>query len=197
MEDEITRLFQEPDEAPPTRTESDMPGPLLIRRARTQDVDALGRLSADREGGDASRHAAAFKRALEGDDVDRTSIILVAEVDREIAGFGKVRFLNESRGDERPSSPEGWYLTGLLVDARFRRHGIGSRLTEERLRWIGARNRFAHYFSNARNLVSIALHERFGFVELSRGSQFAGVSFVGGEGVLFRVDLDGSSWRAP
>ncbi len=45
------------------------------------------------------------------------------------------------------------------------------------------------YFSNARNRVSIALHRRFGFTEVARGAEFAGVSFAGGEGILFQVDL--------
>ena len=37
--------------------------------------------------------------------------------------------------------------------------------------------------------MSIVLHRRFDFVEVVRGSEFAGVSFVGGEGVLFRADI--------
>ncbi|MCK4511080.1 GNAT family N-acetyltransferase, partial [bacterium] len=59
------------------------------------------------------------------------------------------------------------------------------------------RSRFAYYFSNARNRVSTALHERFGFVEVARGSELAGVSFVGGEGILFQLDLARSAWRTP
>ncbi len=189
MEREIRRLFEKFNEVPRELDEPGLPGPLTIRPARTQDVDALGRISADREGGDAPTHSAAFKRAIEGDGTGRTSLVLVADVEDDIIGFGKVRYLSGARADDRSASPEGWYLTGVVVDPRFRRRGVGSRLTEVRLQWISERARFAYCFSNARNSVSIVLHERFGFVEVARGSEFAGVSFVGGEGVLFRADL--------
>lgn len=189
MEQEIRRLFAKFDEVPRELDEPRLPGPLTLRPARTQDVDALGRISADREGGDAPTHSAVFRRAIEGDGAGRTSLTLVAEAEDDIIGFGKVRYLSGARVDDRSGSPEGWYLTGVVVDPRFRRRGVGSRLTEARLQWISERGRFAYCFSNARNSVSIMLHRRFGFVEVARGSEFAGVSFVGGEGVLFRADL--------
>ena len=189
MEQEIGRLFEKFNEVPRESDQSSLPGPLTIRPARMQDVGVLGRISADREGGDAPAHCAVFKRAIEGDGIGRTSLVLVAAVEDDIIGFGKVRHLSETRSDNGSASPEGWYLTGVVVDPRFRRRGVGSRLTEARLQWISERGRFAYCFSNARNSVSIALHERLGFVEVARGSEFAGVSFAGGEGILFRADL--------
>ena len=189
MEQEIRRLFEKFSVVPRELEEPGLPGPLTIRPARMQNVDALGRISADREGGDAPTHSAAFKRAIEDDGTGRTSLMLVAEVEDDIIGFGKVRHLSGARADDGSATPEGWYLTGVVVDPRFRRRGVGSRLTAVRLQWISGRSRFAYCFSNARNSVSITLHRRFGFVEVARGSEFAGVSFVGGEGVLFRADL--------
>ena len=197
MEHEITRLFEEFDESARGPEESRLLGQLRVRRARMDDVGALGRVSADREGGDALTHGAAFKRALEDDRIGRTSLILVAEVEDEIVGFGKVRYLTAEHGADASGSPQGWYLTGVVVDPGFRRRGVGFKLTAERLQWIAERSRFAYYFSNARNRVSTALHERFGFVEVARGSELAGVSFVGGEGILFQLDLARSAWRTP
>ena len=195
MEREIGRLFEKFNEAPRELDESGLLGPVTIRPARMQDVGVLGRISADREGGDVPAHCAAFKRAIEGDGIGRTSLVLVAAVDDDVIGFGKVRHLSEARADDGSASPEGWYLTGVVVDPRFRRRGVGSRLTEARLQWVSERGRFAYCFSNARNSVSIMLHRRFGFVEVARGSEFAGVSFVGGEGILFRADLTGLARR--
>ena len=191
MEQEIRRLFEEFSEIPRELDGSSLPGPLRIRRARMQDVDALGSVSVDREGGDTPAHSAVFRRALESDGIGRTLLVLVAEVEDSVIGFGKVRHLSEVRADNGSASPEGWYLTGLVVNPRFRRQGVGSRLTEARLQWISERGRSAYCFSNARNSVSIVFHERFGFVEIARGTEFAGVRFVGGEGVLFRADLTG------
>lgn len=39
---------------------------------------------------------------------------------------------------------------------------------------------------NAKNRVSIHLHERLGFSVVERGPSFARIEFVGGEGVLLR-----------
>jgi len=189
MEQETGPLFEKFNEVPRESDESNLPGPLTIRPARMKDVGVLGRISADREGGDALANCVVFKRAIKGDGIGCTSLVLVAAVEDDIIGFGKVRHLSEARADDGSVSPEGWYLTGVVVDPRFRRRGVGSRLTEARLQWISERGRFAYCFSNARNSVSIALHERLGFVEVARGSEFAGVSFVGGEGILFRADL--------
>jgi ribosomal protein S18 acetylase RimI-like enzyme len=189
MEQEIRRLFERFNEAPRELGEPGLPGSLTIRPAGMQDVDALGRISANREGGDALTHSAAFMRAIEDDGTGRTSLTLVAEMEDDIIGFGKVRHLSGAHADDGSASPEGWYLTGVVVDPRFRRRGVGSRLTEVRLQWISGRSHLAYCFSNAGNSVSIMLHRRFGFVEVARGSEFAGVSFVGGEGVLFRADL--------
>ena len=189
MEQETRRLFEKFSVVPREPSRPGLPGPLTVRPAEMQDVDALGRISADREGGDAPTHSAMFKRAIEDDGTCCTSFALVAEVEGDIIGFGKVRHLNGARADDGSASPEGWYLTGVVVDPRFRRQGVGSRLTEVRLQWISGRSRFAYYFSNAGNSVSIMLHRRFSFVEVARGSEFAGVSFAGGEGVLFRADL--------
>ncbi len=197
MDHDSARLFEPLDEDPDRSGECSLPGPLTIRRAAPADAESLGRLSAEREGGNAPAHAAAIMRALESDEIGHTSLVLVAEVEHGILGFGKVKRLGQARADDGSVTPEGWYLTGVVVDPRFRRRGVGARLTGDRLRWISERSRFAYYFSNARNPVSIALHERFGFVEMSRGAEFGSVSFVGGEGVLFRADLNGLAGRAP
>jgi aminoglycoside 6'-N-acetyltransferase I len=183
------RLFEELDDDPDRSGDARPLGPLTVRYAISEDAEAMGRLSADREGGDAAAHVAGCRRAIERCRMGRTSLVLVAESEHGIIGFGKVKHLSEERPDGGGVTPEGWYLTGVVVDPRFRRRGVGARLTEVRLQWISERSRFAYYFSNARNPVSIALHERFGFIEVARGSAFGGVSFVGGEGILFRADL--------
>ena len=55
--------------------------------------------------------------------------------------------------------------------------------------WIGERAAEAWYFANARSEASIALHRRFGFEEVSRRFSFPGLTFEGGEGILFRILL--------
>ena len=195
MDQKTANLFEEFNEAARVDITPGLSDGLTIRPAQMCDVGALGRISADREGGDSREHSAGFRRALEDEAAGRSFVILVAEFDGEIIGFGKARYLDKERGTGVGASPRGWYLTGVVVEPRFRRQGVGSRLTGERLRWIAQRSSSAYYFSNARNRVSIELHRGFGFVEVARSAEFAGVSFVGGQGVLYRADLTQSAWR--
>jgi ribosomal protein S18 acetylase RimI-like enzyme len=191
------RMFEEFDESGRERASGDLLDQVTIRPAQVDDMGAVGRISAEREGGDALEHSAGFRRSLDDGGFGRTHMVLVAEFEGEIIGFGKARCLGKEHGTGDGKSPRGWYLTGVVVDPRFRRLGVGSQLTVERLRWIADRSGVVYYFANVRNRVSIALHERFGFAEVARGAEFAGERFTGGEGVLFRADVSGLGGEHP
>jgi len=190
-------MFEEFDESGKHPDSSDLLGVLVVRQASLEDADEIGRISAAREGEDPEEHRAAVRRSLEDSRGDRSRLVLVATLGDRIIGFGKARHLKSEEGGSGRETPDGWYLTGVVVDSEHRRRGVGARLTMERLSWIADRDDAAYYFANARNRVSIALHEGFGFVEVARGSEFAGVSFTGGEGVLFKTELKRGQWRAP
>ena len=83
----------------------------------------------------------------------------------------------------------GYYLSGVCVCPASRRTGIGRAVTEARLDWISKRAQDAWFFTSAHNTASIGLHRKFGFEEVSRCFSFPGVTFTGGEGILFRCDL--------
>lgn len=188
-------FFEEFDESGNSPSSSDLLAEIVVREAVVEDADAIGRISAEREGGDTQTHCAAVRRLLEDLGNDRSRLVLVSELGGRVIGFGKVRAIGGQPKVELRETPEGWYLTGVVVAPRYRRRGIGARLTADRLRWIAERSDLAYYFANAMNRVSIALHDAFGFKEVARGTEFAGVSFVGGEGVLFKVDLTRSPWK--
>ena len=93
-------------------------------------------------------------------------------------------------------APEGYYLTGVNVLPQWRRGGVAEALTRARLAWIGDHpDRPDHpesdvrawYFASVANLASIALHERFGCIEVLRAQEIQGVGFTAGEGILFRL----------
>lgn len=170
-------------------SESREPRNTIVRRARRDDIDTLARLAAEREGDTVAIHAASFESAIANAESEPTCLVLAAEIASRIVGFGKARYLGARDLPAGDPAPEGWYLTGVVVDPAFRRLGAGFALTAERLRWIAEHADVAYYFANARNRVSLALHERFGFVEIARAPIIAGVTFTGGEGILFRVDF--------
>ncbi len=161
----------------------------IVRPARRDDIDTLARIAAEREGGIADTHTASFESAIAHAETERNSLVLAADIDSRVVGFGRARYLGARDLPAGDPAPDGWYLTGVVVDPAFRRLGAGSVLTAERLRWIAERADTAYYFANSRNHATLALHERFAFVEIARGPTFAGTTFTGGEGILFRVDL--------
>jgi GNAT superfamily N-acetyltransferase len=73
---------------------------------------------------------------------------------------------------------------GLLVDERWRRSGLGERLTAARLAWVWEHAQACWFFANARNRASLDLHAKLGFHEVTRAFTFPGVTFDGGEGFL-------------
>ena len=85
--------------------------------------------------------------------------------------------------------PAGFYLTGVTVLSGYRRAGLGRSFTVARLDWIRKRADEAWYFANADNRTSIQLHLEFGFEEVRRAQVIHGVTFDGGEGILFRSVL--------
>jgi RimJ/RimL family protein N-acetyltransferase len=112
-------------------------------------------------------------------------MLLVAEHAGGIGGFGRITYLARERDASAHAVPEGYYLGGLFVATALRRLGIGLALTRARMDWVFERADRVWYFANARNVASIALHERAGFEEVTRRFEVPGVTFDGGEGALF------------
>lgn len=163
---------------------------LVLRPAEPRDLDALAALRAAREGEDPTRSRGVFTRVLQAaPGGDR--LLLVAERAGEILGYGRAGPWTPPPDAPRNPAPAGWYLLGVVVAPEHRRRGVGSALTRARLDWIAERASCAWYFASARNRVTLALHERFGFVEVTRDFRFPGVSFTGGVGILFRAELGG------
>jgi ribosomal protein S18 acetylase RimI-like enzyme len=109
-----------------------------------------------------------------------------------VIGYGRaLRFVPEP---DAPTdiAPAGYYVMGMVVHPDHRRQGVGAALTRARIDWISKCADAAWYFANARNAASIALHEPFGFEEVTRSVFYPEVDFDRGEGVLFRLRLPGS-----
>lgn len=145
---------------------------IVCRPAAVQDIPAVAAIQAAAWPGD--QHP-----PLEPQLTD----LYVAEAAGAPIGYGKLRHHPDLDG-----APPGYYLGGVAVDPRWRRHGIGTKLTQYRLEaaW-GKGAEIVYYFANARNEASIAMHEAMGFEELQRPFSFPGVSFDGGTGVLFGI----------
>ncbi len=159
----------------------------VVRGARTDDVDSCVALAlVASPGSDESIWHSSLQEDIDGPD----RLLVVAERGGDVIGYGRMLRFVPDFGAPSDIAPEGYYLMGgLVVHATHRRAGVGTALTRARLDWISQRSDAAWYFANARNAASIALHEPFGFDEVTRSFVVPRVDFDGGEGILFRVGL--------
>ncbi len=144
------------------------------------DTESCARLAAVREDMGLNPWRDHFRRVLE----TPSQLVLVARLGGHVVGYGKATYLEPSQQGGH-GAPDGWYLTGVVVDPTVRRRGVGRQLTQARLDVLGQRGiEQVWCFANARNTVSLELHRRLGFREITRDFAIAGVTFEGGEGVL-------------
>jgi ribosomal protein S18 acetylase RimI-like enzyme len=165
---------------------------IRIRQSSLEDGDEVAALFVDQEGGTREEHRAGFEKEITANHPD--NLLLVAEADGCIVGFARARRFRHPPEPPGNVAPEGWYLLGVIVAPAFRRRGIAARLTRCRLEWIAERADEAWFFTEVMNHASIALHERFGFVAVSRDFCFPKRS-SSEPGVLFRLPLRGPKSR--
>lgn len=182
----MSDLF-EPYKDRPTQSKA-APLAVTIRSAQFDDAAAIARLTADRDGENFADLLSRIESQLTSPHFGKKYMILVAEHSQTVVGFGRINYFEGGQGVEFNSAPSGWYLGGIIVIPELRGHGIGHALTLARLRWVAERADEVFYFVNALNQVSIALHDQFGFVEVTREFYYPRVSFTGGEGILFRLN---------
>jgi GNAT superfamily N-acetyltransferase len=182
---EFSEFDPRPNLAPPLSAADG----LEIREAVAGDLPALARIAAERDGGDVEAHERSFRNLLQERAQEGRALVLTAILAGEAIGFGKVRYFAPPADSPPNVAPEGWYLAGLVVTPRFRKRGVGSRLTQARLAWLAARTGCAYSFANALNAVSVTLHLKSGFHEITRDFVHPSTQFSGGVGILFRADL--------
>lgn len=149
-----------------------------IRAAAESDVKEIVNISIDREKGDFETISTNIKSQI-ADKND--SFILAASVNHRIVGFGKAKCF-QGATLEFP----GWYLSGLIVEPRYRHGNIGTLLTVDRLEKIKQLVAEAYYFANATNKVTIELHKKLGFKLIKEPFVFPEVSFSKSHGQLYR-----------
>jgi ribosomal protein S18 acetylase RimI-like enzyme len=160
----------------------------VVRAATPDDIAAcvdLALIAVAGEGG--AKDAAFWHGAFSRDLGDPQRNFAVAASGNQIVGYARAHLFEPEADAQSGRAPSGYYLIGLFVSPDHRRCGLGASLTSFRLDWIRQRADEAWFFANAKNVASIELHERFGFEEVTRRFSFPGVTFDGGEGILFRL----------
>lgn len=161
--------------------------PVPIRPARPDDSVGIARVRAERHGDDSPRHLRWARQMLRRASHDH--LLLIAEAEGQVVGYGAVGAFEPPAQAPSNTAPAGYYLRGVVVAEAWQRHGIGHALTEHRLHWVSERAERAYYCVSAENLASLRLHERFGFVELTRDVWFPRMDFGPAGGVLLVCEL--------
>ncbi len=154
------------------------------------DIGAIARISAEREGTDVGTHveriSAEFTRETGADERQ----LLIAVKESEVIGFGRIRKVGPDESSRAYPSPEGWYLLGLIVCGQYRRMGVGRALSLARFDWLRSRGVSQVFsFFSAENRTSIDFHKSLGFDVVQEGSGFLHVGFDCGKGYLARKRL--------
>lgn len=161
---------------------------ITVNEAQDDDLRVCAELSCSYSGGDVSEREVALAKYL----ADSSRCLFVARYEDAVIAYGKVDYFKPPPDSPSTVAPEGYYLGGLVVTAAARRSGVGAALTRARMAWAAERASEIWYFSNARNRVSLDLHAKLGFSEVTRDFEYPGASFIGGVGVLCRAHLDPS-----
>ena len=77
------------------------------------------------------------------------------ELKVSIVGFCRSIYYDLEKTQVTYPAPSGWYLMGVVVKPKFRRHYIGHRITKERLIRISESSNEAYFVVNSNNQVSI------------------------------------------
>lgn len=149
-----------------------------VIRANRSHIEAIERITSNREKVDPVK----MRKELETYFIDKSSRLYVALVEGEVVGFAKSK-----KYSGEGYSHEGWYLSGVIVEPKYRGAGIGKELTAIRMNDLQQITNHVYYFVNSRNTVSIRLHELFGFSKIAENFVFPGVKFHNGTGLLYRA----------
>ncbi|MDA1193819.1 MAG: N-acetyltransferase [Planctomycetota bacterium] len=156
----------------PQRPAGERFGNDVIRPARLADAEAITALTCARHALDPAVVRPRIDTELLALDGSEAGCVFVAEIGHHLAGFARARRLRHGPDGVPAVLPEGWYLTGVIVDPAWRRRGLGSALTTARLAWLRRRSDVVHYVANRANGASIRLHEGLGFREIARGFSY-------------------------
>ncbi|GAA4622859.1 GNAT family N-acetyltransferase [Cellulomonas oligotrophica] len=151
---------------------------LVVRVAAPDDVDAVVSVAATR-----GERAPGFRDQVAAWAQDPARHVLVADRRGEVVGWAML-----ARWVDPTDVPDGWYVSALTVHPAWRRRHAGDRLLRALLTCDLAADGPVRSVVNAGNGPSLALHRRHGFVEVRRAATLAGITFVGGTGVLLAAD---------
>lgn len=166
-----------------------IPEGLVFRLATLSDGAALTRMMLERNPDeDPVLMANKTEREISFNTSDPNYRVFVADIRGEIAGLCRY-YHSQGIPKEKVQfpAPEGWYCMGILVDSRWRRHGIARFLFQKLIQSLQERKAEAAYsVVDVDNLASIRMHEDLKFPEIGRAPGYLNLAFDK-QGILFKL----------
>lgn len=164
-----------------------LPEKFRIRESVLADAEALAHVRLEREGREYGFLLEDVKKVINESLTVETTLMFTALDGNVPIGYSIMRYFIPAEDAPANTAPEGWYLLGIAILEKYRRRGIGSELISVRLRSIPEAFDTAYYFTNPKNLVSMALHNAFGFERIEEDIVFPNRKFTT---VYYKTDLD-------
>ncbi len=158
-----------------------------IRPPVPDDIPALTDLRARRHGDASQARRWATRTLLRLKDRPDALMMRVVDSAEGLLGYANAGHFAPSRGAPDHAAPAGFYLLGLNIREDWQCQGLGQALTASRLDWIRTNAPEAWYFTEDENLISIALHQRFGFQATPRPFWFPGLFTPDAPMTLYRL----------
>jgi len=136
--------------------------PAVVTPAAEADVQEVAGLAVSVSTLDAQQWGERLRRDVAGPD----RALLVARAEGVLAGFARTGHVVPGPED---TSPEGDYLTGLVVAPSFRRRGVGEALVLAACTHVAGRSDVLWSTYDEDNLASAHLHASLGFRVVWRG----------------------------
>jgi len=150
---------------------------LYLRQSVFEDYIEAAKITTVREGEDADhdKNLERFKEQF-GKRSGTNEYFIAYIVDRtdpeafeKVIGYSHVEYCDFTSEEYKQytdhNTPSGWYLLGLGVYPEYRRLGIGTKLTEIRLKWAKdhSETKKVYFYTNPRNVTSQEFHKEMGF----------------------------------
>jgi len=149
-----------------------------IVKASDEDIFSIANLVSKRHKWPIQECIESVKKQLAQKGKYQNLKIFVAKSNNHVIGFSKINYFNPNDHEQKYLAPEGWYLAGIIINQKYRRLGVGTKLTKVRIEEVKKNTKKVYYFADSKNKTSIVFHEKLGFEFLTNQFSYPGCSFT-------------------
>lgn len=174
---------------------------LYLRQAVFEDYIEAAKITTAREGekADHNKNLEHFKKHFDRKSGKNEYFVACIKekndpyATEKVIGYSHIEYCDFTAEEYKQytghNTPSGWYLLGLGVYPEYRRLGIGTRLTEIRMKWArdNSDEKKVYFYTNPHNITSQKFHEELGYKRIEGEWVFKDRPAF--KTILFKIDL--------